>query len=178
MSIEGRGPSPKEMEQEEKNEIQIGGGDIIKVSSLREIIEKKGGERGELEEQDLPAEYLEKVRGALSNLPFRIGSKEHIGTMPRSKHEATVRVGPRLLSHDAPESEKKKKALSFTFDKETARYELSLETSKGLTIQQNLHHPRGPRNVIRFEPKNLALEGEKIGDIFLVMPFEMPEEKS
>ena len=47
MSIE-RGPSSQEVEQE-KNEIQVGGGDIIKVSSLREIIKKKGGEKGEVE---------------------------------------------------------------------------------------------------------------------------------
>src|SRR3989338_7378762 len=111
MSIE-RGPSSQEVEQE-KNEIQVGGGDIIKVSSLREIIQKKGGGKGEVEEQDLPAEYLEKIREALAGLPFRIGSKEHIGTMPRTQHEAIVRIGPRVLSHDAPESEKKKKALSF-----------------------------------------------------------------
>ena len=176
MSIE-QGPSSQEVEQE-KNEIQVGGGDIIKVSSLREIIQKKGGGKGEVEEQDLPAEYLEKIREALAGLPFRIGSKEHIGTMPRTQHEAIVRIGPRVLSHDTPESEKKKKALSFTFDKETAQHELSLETSKGLTIQQNLHDTRGPRNVIRFEPEKLELEGEEIGDIFLVMPFEMPEEKS
>jgi hypothetical protein len=74
------------------------------------------------------------------------------------------------LSHNAPDSEKKKRALFVRFD-QAPLANLSFENVQSLTFEQSDNQKLGQINLFHFEvaePFNIA--GEEIGEVRLIVP--------
>lgn len=162
-----------------KKDIQIGDGDPIRINSFTKIIaEGTNTPNYQAKPEKLSASTLFKARASLEKLPFRIGDKEHIGTIPREVHEALVTIGPREILHDTSEDMVNQRMLSFRFDTKTAHYPISINTHNNLTIQRrtvgqpnNLSKNEFSATVIKFAPDSpFELAGEKIAEICLVIP--------
>lgn len=163
--------------------IQVGGGDPIKITSLTKIIsEGVGSPDYKVRQEPLPKSSLLEVGNKLENLPFRIGDKEHIGTMPREAHNAHITISPRELPQDAPKAIRNQKMLSFRFDEKIAHYPISLDTHNNLTIQQRTIGEPNPlgkseylATVVKFIPESsFPLASAEIGEICLVIPSTTP----
>lgn len=170
MNIERGNFSP---ENEAMNKVQVGTGDPINVSKLEKItIQERRtiSEPAPVKRDKLPIEHLQNAEEALSKLPFRFGDKEHIGTIPRTVHEASITIGPRPLAYDAPESEKSKQALFIKL--QAGQQPLSFEKAKNLTFEQQ-ETRNGIVNLIHFDTDEAFKVGDdEIGEVRLIIPVE------
>lgn len=156
--------------------IRIGGGDPIKITSLREVKRIPGSAYGGDEEHELSLKLVPQITAELEALPFRIGAtdKEQFGTMSRKSHPADVSFSPRIVSVNAPEEEKSQSMLAFRFrEPKAAEYTLSLLTNNNLRVRKETFGDGRSATVVRFSPgAPIKLLDKKIGEICLVFPLE------
>lgn len=173
--------SPEQAIPKSVKEIEVGGGDPLRITAFEGIQVKDPKALDiELEIVKLPDEALEQATEQLRALPFAVGNKNFIGTPGmRDKHDVVVRIGPRSVAYNAPEDEKGKSTLYFRFGERAGQYGLHLATNKDLTIVQNRDPDNGQmRNIVSFSPdKPLNIAGREIREIELVMPVEAPAAK-
>lgn len=161
-------------------EIEIGGGDPLRITAFEEIA-VKDPRALEVEHQirALPDEALEQAKEQLEALPFAVGNKDFIGTPGmRNKHDVVVRIGPRAVAYNAPEDEKNKHILYFRFGEKTGQFGLHLATHKGLTVVQDRDKDEQTSNIVSFSPEQpLHIAGKEVREVRLVMPIEPPKPK-
>lgn len=163
-----------------QKDIQIGGGDSIRVNSFIKIVaEGTGTPDHQVKLEELSVSTLFEARALLEKLPFRIGNKEHIGTISRDVHETIIAIGHgEALPADTSEDVVNRRMLSFRFDTKTAHYPISIDTHKNLTIQRRtvgqpntLSKNEFFATVIKFAPDSpFELAGEEIREVCLVIP--------
>ncbi len=150
-------------------EIQIGGGDPIRINSFCEIIQEGLYMDTQAVMKDLPSEALNEATEQIASLPFRFGSTEHIGTLQRPVHDADVTLSSRGVAYDAPESEKAKQRLAFIFGPNSGV--LSLDTHNNLSVGQGPSGENKDATIVRFAPESpLKIAGREIGEVTLVIP--------
>lgn len=156
-------------------EIEIGGGDPLRITAFEEIATNT--QTGNAEIRQLPDDALQQATDQLKGLPFAVGNKDFIGTPGmRNKHDVVVRVGDR---DNAPEDEKGKHTMYFRFGETAGQYGLHLRTHKDLTMEQRRDQDGKISNIVRFSPDQpLKVAGKEVREVALVMPVEPPKPKA
>lgn len=139
-----------------KRDVNIGGGETIRVTGVYEIVQ----EAGEAARHDLDADKVMQVAAStLAKLPFRVGSGDHIGTIEHV-HEAELGFGPDTLT------------LRFA-DASTSLAHLTMMDVNGLNFRRDPFVQGGPSSVVEFTLKQeIDVAGHKVMNARLVMPLQ------
>ncbi len=156
-------------------EVQIGGGDFLKIKTFKVTTFHTQTATG-LEIQKLPDATLEQIREDLEGLPFSLGNKDSKGTSVRkNSHPVAIDVYPRKVPDNAPDGEKGKYTLIFNFVGGAWRDGLHLNTHNNLKITQERGREGIVSSVVSFSPDQpLHVAGKEIRKVALVSTVQPP----